>query len=417
MINVDFINQNDNYIVNERKVKVNTLANSNDFNNFKAKFAINVDRIATNGMTDISVGFEDGLYDWKNKDLLPHEHILDTGINLFNGYNLIVNKLAQKKLAVEVSIFANLKEIYTFRADKLFVKKYITRIPFSTLGIEFSKLNSLIIQFSLPKGVFTDERKLIKEYQIIFAPDSKDKIQIAPISNSIKLRIPYSYQFNFESSKTYWKELLYHNVIIKIADINNRKPLSQVVEGYEYNDKKKLKFPNEILFNEYIPLTFNNIILNDFLTDKISLKTIMNDNNNQLLSNNNSGIYFKGLINELLLTDEIDKKIRKVASPQSSYSLKIPFSFDGEFNTIYSISSKYFDIDIIKKFKSIGTRLFEDNYTKKLKIIVVSNQKNLNNKYRYVINLKSDYVNLFTNSFNINDYLIIEDENKRKYKN
>ncbi|MHA3838680.1 MHO_1580 family protein [Mycoplasma sp. VS1572C] len=412
MINLDLITQNDTYTVNERRIKVNTLVSDNAINNFHALFAINIDRIGSNGFTDITVAFEDNLYDWRQRTKAINDiSIIPIGIS---GHiaKWVSDRLIKRTLPIYVSVFVNNKEYINFMSDGVY-KKQIKRIPYSTLGLQFDKLESIVVQFATSESR-GKELIPLKDYQLIFKPYTKEKIQISPLSNSAKIRVPYSYNINFESNKEYWKELFYHNIIINLEELNNKKHHSKIISAYEFNDKKYLKFPSELSFNEYIPISFDNLIINEFMDGKIKLNTMYYDQSNALINKDDyysSGVSYDSKISDLLYTNEVDKKIEKIASPQSSYNVKIPYKFDGEFTAVYELSTHYFSADIIKKFSVQGTNEYDNSFIKKLRIIEIAPKKDA--KYKFVINLSKEYTNIFSNDFNIQDYLIIEEQDNK----
>ncbi|MFV8401453.1 MHO_1580 family protein [Mycoplasma sp. 2634B] len=418
MINIDYVNQNDTYIVNERRLKVNTLVANNSINGFAARFAINIDRIASNNMADITVAFEDGLYDYKNK-LIMDGAILSQGMTPIplNILDLIKKELIKRTLNIHVAVYINKKVYIEFDSNNGNYKKQIKRVPYSSLKTKFSDLDNIIVQFSTKKPLY-NEQILLKEYQLIFEKDKKETITIVPYSNTVKLRIPYSYNINFESGKKYWKELYYHNLIFTLEDLDNKTHHNEIISSYQYNDKKIQRFPGELNFNEYIPISFNSLILKDFMDEKINLITKSLDSNNVTLDKEKyyeKGRYYKAKINDLLYTDELNTKIWNNGSSHSSYSVKIPYKFDGDFNGIYEIACNYFDLEIIKKFSVVGTNEHDNLFNKRLKIIEIAPLKNI--QYKYLINLELDYTSIFSEDFNIQDYLIIEENEKRKFLN
>ncbi|MFV8483358.1 MHO_1580 family protein [Mycoplasma sp. Z473B] len=419
MINIDYINHNDTYVVNERRIKVNTLASDRTISEFNARFAVTIDRIASNGMADITFGFEDSLYEWRN-DLVNSTDVNTLIAESFIPYNivkLIRDKIIKHSLDVHASVYINKKLFLEFDTYNGTFKKQIKRVPYSSLNQKFSDIDNIVVQFSaLP--AFSSERTLIKEYQIIFDKDKSEKIVINPYSNTAKLKVPYSYNINFEQNKKYWKELYYHNIILNFEQLDNKGHHSNIISGCEYNDKKLLRFPGELNFNEYIPVRFNSILLTQFNSEKIKLMTENEYQNNIMLNNNvyhNSGRTFKARLGELLYTNEVNQTITKDNLSQASFALKIPYKYDGAFDVIYDIDCGYFNVQALKKFNVVGTNEHETQFDKKLKIIEIAPQKET--QYRYLISLEVDYINVLSDEFKIQDYLIIEESKKRKRLN
>ncbi|MFV8468460.1 MHO_1580 family protein [Mycoplasma sp. SK341A] len=419
MINIDYINQNDTYIVNERRIKVNTLVSDQAISGFNARFAVTIDRIASNGLADITFGFEDSLYEWR-KDLINSTDIntlITESIIPHNVVKLIRDSIIKHSLDVHASVYINKKLFVEFSTYNGTFKKQIKRVPYSTLNQKFSDIDNIVIQFWTEKA-FSDKRTLLKEYQLILEKDKNEKIVINPYSNTAKLKVPYSYNINFESNKKYWKELYYHNIILNFEQLDNKGYHSNIISGYEYNDKKLLRFPGELNFNEYIPITFDSILLSQFNSEKIKLSTQNEYKNNIMLNNDiyyKTGIAYNAHLGELLYTNEVEQTITKSNLSQGSYAIKIPYKYDGTIDAIYDIDYAYGKIQAIKKFNVVGTNEHDEQFNKKLKIIEIEPQKEI--KYKYLINLEADYINVLSDEFKIQDYLLIEENKKRKLLN
>ncbi|WLP85434.1 MHO_1580 family protein [Mycoplasma seminis] len=404
------------YVVNESKVKVNTLSNNSWLNKFKAKFSINVDRILSNGMTDITIAFEDWLFDERNKyNLGLPEIVLDTILTPVIG-KLIRTKLKSQILPIKAYVFVNSQEVVTFESN-LKYRKHIKRIPFTTLKLPFEKLSDIVIKFAT--NVPGQGEVLLKEYQLIFSKAEKEKLKLSPLSNNLHIKTPFSYNFNFETDKSYWKELYYNNIFFTLNNLTNRKSYTDLISAYEYNDVKRTRFRDEISFNGYIPVKFEHVLLDAFLQDKIELITYNDESNNLLIDKTDyesSGVKFYGKVAEFLYTDENQNKIQKTTSPYSAQAIKIPYKFNDKFTASYHITSHYFDLDIIRHYETKGTNAYENVYNKKLKIKEI--KVNNNHNYKFVINLNTDINAVFSDGFNLEKYFILEeDEKKSKFMN
>lgn len=407
MYNIVSIHNQDTYIVEQRDFKVNILNGGNlenfDLSNFDLPFIISIDRILSNGYTDISFGFKDKINTPFTEAL---RYLLKRRFNL----NILNNKFT-----IKAYVFVNKEQKAEFSTDDFGLSNF-KRLNFIQLDTPFNKLNSIFIRFTFTSKVLGIEEELFKEYQVIFGNEIKNSQQISPQNLLFKIKVPYSYVFNFSENSTYWTKKYYHNIILELPKINNTNQFTNLLKITQFNDKKDNLMPGENNKNTDMQINVNEVHINNFLSknEKINL---------HLEKENDDNVYHSGLIenncyhkvariDDYLTTNESDVTINKIPGLIPSKSLKIPYQYSGLLTFKFPISTPYFNFDFIKTFDIKPTQLYESNADKRLKITYFDDD-NPKVTYRFVIDLKDSIKIIKEEFFNFNEFILDEQTKKR----
>ncbi|QNM93409.1 hypothetical protein H9M94_02220 [Mycoplasma sp. Pen4] len=398
-------------IVNERKIKVNTiyqLPSSSEIssNTKKPDFYLAIDRIATAGLVDITFGlFSQPLYkysEYKNNPPIAVDGVTNVNEYLSHNYRNII--------PAKCYIFVNRELVYTYH--KVYFDGIMhARIPFNDLKLSFNKLNNIVIKFQFDTpGNEQPPIKLYKEYQVVFAEPEKEFLSLKTEGYSTQIKVPYSYRFTFYSDKTYKKEVYNTNIYFRFPQINNFNYNQKLLDITYKNDYKVQKAPIEIRHTEYPPLKVQEAFLEPFIEkEKLSAELIDKHYSSNVYINNDVDMVSKTAavyLNDYLTTNEKEISISKSSATNSQKSLKIPFKYNGEFNLGFKFVSPYFDLMLSKSYKVEGSSKNFNSKNKTLQIIE-KNQNEFNyENLRFMIKLNTALDFLKKSEFDFLDYAV-----------